>query len=223
MEEEEFDKALEKLEIHGGARIDFGGNVTAARQGWKKSYRCRRSFAPSSSSGCSVHHGERVPHGGAGAAFWRCGRCLRPCGKCDVCDPAGAVLDFRQATAAERAMAQGSLMNCGRWTIRLREHCSAASIRVQHKPRRVRRTSGCDVRAGLIEIEDAEYKKDGEVLRFRKVVATESGLKAGAAEGAQLLIVDGIAKELASVARARPTRRRTAPERSRRRRSSRHS
>ena len=31
--EEEFDKALEKLEIHGGARVDFGGNVTRGRPG----------------------------------------------------------------------------------------------------------------------------------------------------------------------------------------------
>ena len=38
MEEEEFDKALEKLAIHGGARIDFGGNVTAGGPGWKKGY-----------------------------------------------------------------------------------------------------------------------------------------------------------------------------------------
>ena len=36
--EEEFDKALEKLEIHGGARVDFGGNVTLGASGWKKTY-----------------------------------------------------------------------------------------------------------------------------------------------------------------------------------------
>ena len=33
------------------------------------------------------------------------------------------------------------------------------------------------VRAGLIEIEDAEYEKDGEVRRFRKVRLTEAGLE----------------------------------------------
>jgi len=27
LSEEEFDKALDKLEIHGGARVDFAGNV----------------------------------------------------------------------------------------------------------------------------------------------------------------------------------------------------
>ena len=33
LEEEEFDKALEKLEIHGGARVDFGGNVAVGGSG----------------------------------------------------------------------------------------------------------------------------------------------------------------------------------------------
>ena len=42
--EEEFDKALEKLEIHGGARVDFGGNVTAGGPGWKKTYAIQSQF-----------------------------------------------------------------------------------------------------------------------------------------------------------------------------------
>ena len=33
------------------------------------------------------------------------------------------------------------------------------------------------VRAGLIEIEEAEFEKDGEVIRFRKVRLTEAGLE----------------------------------------------
>ena len=37
--EEEFDKALEKLEIHGGARVDFGGNVTAGGDGLEEDLR----------------------------------------------------------------------------------------------------------------------------------------------------------------------------------------
>jgi len=50
--EEEFDKALEKLEIHGGALVDFGGNVTAGGPGWKKLTRCRRSTGRSSLRRC---------------------------------------------------------------------------------------------------------------------------------------------------------------------------
>ena len=44
LDEEEFDKALEKLEIHGGARVDFGGNVTAGGTGWKKTYTIQAQY-----------------------------------------------------------------------------------------------------------------------------------------------------------------------------------
>ena len=53
------------------------------------------------------------------------------------------------------------------------------------------------VRARLIEIEDAEYEKDGVVRRFRKVRLTDAGMdvRRGAVE--KLLISDGVVKEFA--------------------------
>ena len=44
LSEEEFDKALEKLEIHGGARVDFGGNVKVGGTGWKKTYAVQAQY-----------------------------------------------------------------------------------------------------------------------------------------------------------------------------------
>src|SRR5208283_1119555 len=44
LDEEEFDKALEKLEIHGGARVDFGGAVTRGGTGWKKTYTIQAQY-----------------------------------------------------------------------------------------------------------------------------------------------------------------------------------
>ena len=44
LSEEEFDKALEKLEIHGGARVDFGGAVTKGASGWKKTYTVQAQY-----------------------------------------------------------------------------------------------------------------------------------------------------------------------------------
>jgi len=44
LSEEEFDKALEKLEIHGGARVDFGGAVTKGASGWQKSYTVQAQY-----------------------------------------------------------------------------------------------------------------------------------------------------------------------------------
>ena len=53
-------------------------------------------------------------------------------------------------------------------------------------------------RAGLIAIEDAEYEKDGEVRRYRKVRLTESGLQPAPSRKSSLLLNDGIAEEFAS-------------------------
>jgi superfamily II DNA helicase RecQ len=51
------------------------------------------------------------------------------------------------------------------------------------------------VRAGLIEIEEAEFEKDGEVIRFRKVRLTEAGLELRATTPVELLISDGVVEE----------------------------
>jgi superfamily II DNA helicase RecQ len=106
--EEEFDKALEKLEIHGGARVDFGGNVTAGGTGWKKTYTIQAQYRAeqfekvlrfTTSTECRM--AALVRH------FGDVEDASRTCGTCDVCDPAGAVLrQFRRPTAAERAMVQ---------------------------------------------------------------------------------------------------------------------
>jgi superfamily II DNA helicase RecQ len=58
------------------------------------------------------------------------------------------------------------------------------------------------VRAGLIEIEEAEYEKDGEVRRYRKVRPTEAGLRLRAATPVELLVSDGMVEEFSSRAAA---------------------
>jgi superfamily II DNA helicase RecQ len=51
------------------------------------------------------------------------------------------------------------------------------------------------VRARLIEIEDAEFEKDGAMIRFRKVRLTEAGLEMRASSPIELLISDGVVEE----------------------------
>ena len=212
MGEEEFDKALEKLEIHGGARIDFGGNVTAGPPGWKKSYTMQ-----------AQHRAEQFEQVLRFTATQKCRMAAlvrhfgdeedaaRRCGKCDVCDPAGAVLkQFRPATAAERAMATGILDE-----LRPVNYKAAGTLQRALDPGERMSRSGFNglldamVGAELIETEDAEYEKDGEVRRFRKVMATEAGREFRAAERAGLLVADGIVEEFgtrsASAARTKRT------------------
>jgi RecQ family ATP-dependent DNA helicase len=196
--EEEFDKALEKLEIHGGARVDFGGNVTAGGAGWKKTYAVQARYRAeqfekvlrfTTSTECRM--GALVRH------FGDVEDASRPCGLCDVCDPAGAVLRlFRRPTAAERELAQGIADE-----LRAVDYKAAGTL--QRNLDQAGRMSRNDfenlldamVRARLIEIEEAEFEKNGEVLRYRKVRLTENGLRLRPATPVELLISDGVVEE----------------------------
>ena len=195
LSEEEFDKALEKLEIHGGARIDFGGNAQRGGPGWKKTYTVQaqdraEQFAKvlrfTSSSECRMaalvrHFGDEQDGG-------------RACGHCDICDPAGAVLrQFRRATAAEQ-----------RFALHIADDLRAVEYKAAGTLQRSIDASGrlsrgefdalldSMTRAGWLAIEDAEYEKDGEVRRYRKISLTERGLDVREDNCAQLLLADGI-------------------------------
>ena len=198
--EEEFDRALEKLEIHGGARTDFGGSVTRGAPGWKKTYAVQAQHRAeqfekvvrfTEMSACRMaalvrHFGDENDADQA-------------CGQCDVCDPAGAVLRvFRHASAAERDWAQ-------RIVDELRPLDYLAAGTLQRKLESVGRMSRTEfdalldamTRAGLLDIEDAEFEKNGETIRFRKIRLTEVGLEARRSTPLPLLISDGIGDEFA--------------------------
>ena len=210
--EEEFDKALEKLEIHGGARMDFGGNVTVGGTGWKKTYAVQAQYRAEQfekvlrftvQNECRM--GALVKH------FGDVGDASRPCGVCDVCDPEGAVLRlFRRATAEERGIAQAIVDD-------LRPVNYKAAGTLQRSLDLVGRISredfdgllGAMVQAGLIEIEEAEFEKNGEVLKFRKVRLTEAGREPRAGTNLELLISDGIVEEFGGRVQA-PSRARKA-------------
>jgi superfamily II DNA helicase RecQ len=199
--EEEFDKALEKLEIHGGARVDFAGNATVGAPGWKKTYAIQAQHRAeqfekvlrfTTSSECRMS--ALVRHFGDDADA------ARSCGVCDICDPASAILRmFRRATNAERAMAQSILDE-----LRPIDYKATGSLQRSLDPSgRVTRDDfeallAALCRANLIAIEDAEYEKDGEVKRYRKVRLTESGLQTRSIAHVELLLNDGIAEEFAS-------------------------
>ncbi len=196
--EEEFDKALEKLQIHGGARVDFGGSVTRGGPGWKKTYAVQARYRAeqfakvlgfTTSSECRMS--ALVGH------FGDVEDACRPCGKCDVCDPAAALLRrFRRATAFEREIVQSIVDE-------LRSVDYKAAGALQRNLDLVGRLSRSDfdalldamARAALIEIEAAEFEKNGEVIPFRKVRLTARGLEVRPFTPLSLLIGDGVADE----------------------------
>jgi RecQ family ATP-dependent DNA helicase len=209
LSEEEFDKALEKLEIHGGARRDFGGNVTQGGPGWKKTYAVQAQYRAeqfakvlrytelSECRMCAlVHH------------FGDVEDARQPCGVCDVCDPGGAVLrQFRRATAADLDLVQ-------RIVEELRGIEYKATGTLQRSLDLVDKMSrdeyesllGAMVQAGLIEMEEATFEKDGEVKRFRKARLTDAGRELRAGGLTSLLLSDGIVAEFGERAAQSRTR-----------------
>ncbi len=198
LSEEEFDKALEKLEIHGGARVDFGGGVTRGGAGWKKTYAIQAQFRAEQfekvvqftvSSECRMS--ALVRH------FGDIDDASTRCGKCDVCDPAGAELrQFRRASSAERAMVQ-----------KIIEELRPVDYRATGTLQRSLDVASRDefdalldamTRLGLIEIEEAEFEKDGDVIRFRKVRLTDAGLAVRPMTPLALLISDGIVESFSA-------------------------
>jgi RecQ family ATP-dependent DNA helicase len=198
--EEEFDKALEKLEIHGGARMDFGSprRVTAGGAGWKKTYTIQAQFRAEQFEKVLRYTAQHECRMAALVRhFGDDEDASRPCGVCDICDPAGAVLRlFRRATPQERAMVQAILDD-------LRPVTYKAAGTLQRSLELVGRLSrndfdgllGAMAKAGLIEIEEAEYEKDGEVRRYRKVRLTERGRELRSGTEIALLLSDGIVEE----------------------------
>jgi ATP-dependent DNA helicase RecQ len=198
LNEEEFDKALEKLQIHGGARADFGGNVSRGGPGWKKLYTIQAQYRVeqfdkivryTSMSECRMaalirHFGDEED-------------ASRPCGACDVCDPAGAVLrQFRHATAPELELVHEILNELRRVDYKAAGTLQR-SVDASGRWRRDEYDALLDamVRARLIDIEDAVYEKDGEVRRYRKVRITAAGQNVRMATPLPLLISDGVVDE----------------------------
>ncbi|HEX3880393.1 MAG TPA: ATP-dependent DNA helicase RecQ [Bryobacteraceae bacterium] len=205
LSQEEFDKALEKLEIHGGARVDFGGGVKRGAPGWKKTYTVQAQFRAeqfekvlryTELSECRMaalvrHFGDEED-------------ASRRCGNCDVCDPAAAVLrQFRRATAAERDLVQRMIEE-----LRPVDYKATGTLQRNLDPQGRMTRDEFDAlldaltRAGLIAIEDAVYEKDGEVRRFRKVRLTARGLAVRPATSLELLIDDGVVQELSAQTRS---------------------
>jgi RecQ family ATP-dependent DNA helicase len=193
--EEEFDKALEKLEIHGGALVDFGGSVTRGGLGWRKTYavqaahraeQLERVLRFTTSNECRM--GALVRH------FGDVSDAGKPCGQCDCCDPAGAVLrQFRRASTLERELVQEIVEE-------LRQVEYKATGTLQRNSPALSRLSResfdallqAMLRSGLIRMEEAEYEKDGETRRYRKVSLTEDGLEVRPTTPLPLLLSDGI-------------------------------
>jgi RecQ family ATP-dependent DNA helicase len=198
--DEAFDKALEKLHIHGGARVDFAGNATIGGPGWKKTYGVQADYRREQlelvlryveGHGCRMS--ALVRHFGDDEDA------AQPCGACDACDPAGAVLRlFRRATAAEREQAQDvmeSLRGAAYKTIKQLMGDLSWAERIGRDG--FEELLAAMQRAGLLASDEAVFEKDGRIIPYRKISLTDAGLETRSTTPLALLLSDGIAEEFA--------------------------
>ncbi|MCC6264687.1 MAG: DNA topoisomerase 3 [Bryobacterales bacterium] len=192
MEEEAFDKALEKLWIHGGAIVDFAENVSLGEEGWRDPYahqgaqkraQLDRMIQFAETTRCRMqalvaHFGD---HEGS----------RRACGLCDFCAPEKCEAQtVRAASEAENEIAFTVIdlltRNEGMSTGRLH---SAVSERLPMMTAADRdafeQLLHAMAAAGWLEVRDATFTADGREIRFRKASLTHEGraVKPGEALG----------------------------------------
>ncbi len=177
-----FDKALEKLWIHGGATVDFAENVTRGHVGWREPYQSQGEqklaqlqnmlgFADASRCRMSLlvaHFGDE-----AGARH--------QCGICDFCSPETCEAQrFRSATVKEEEIARQVLAilrtTDGRSTGKLHaDTCPATLDRDTLDRDTFEQLLTGMAGAGLIEIRDAVFTAEGREIHFRKATLTHEG------------------------------------------------
>ena len=181
---EEFEAAVEKLLVHGGARRDIEGNLSRGEEGWRQPYQRQREhklnelkqildFADQA-TGCRMvrlvrHFGDRDDD--------------QPCGSCDVCAPEAAVV--RRTRRLNRVESERVLqvLDALRWhegqtPRQLCERLMAGQVERRGFERLLEAMAG----AGLLELREDAFSRDGKVIPFRRVYLTEAGRKAGIGE-----------------------------------------
>ncbi|AXC10524.1 ATP-dependent DNA helicase RecQ [Acidisarcina polymorpha] len=178
MDAEVFDRALEKLSLHGGASVDYSDNVVASDGKWSDAYAVQLSrrqaqidqvmqYAEASQCRMAalVRHFGDIEDG------------RRSCGQCDFCSPERCIAQqFRAPGLGERQTMETILksLDSGR-------SISIGQLYKQLFPHEQMGRNDFDVllnalaSAGLVSIEDAVFEKEGRSINYRKVSLTRDG------------------------------------------------
>jgi RecQ family ATP-dependent DNA helicase len=180
MDAEIFEKALEKLYIHGAVNVTYDDMVSLGpdASAWRRTYRSQADHRRQQldlvaryAEGHACRMASLVAHFGDTADS------RHLCGHCDFCSPERAIAQsFRGLTAQEEQAARGVLKS-------LRSGPSPSTGRLYKElyPREeITRNAFDDVlgalaAAGLVRIEEASFEKDGKPVNYRKAALTREG------------------------------------------------
>ncbi|HEY2000817.1 MAG TPA: HRDC domain-containing protein, partial [Acidobacteriaceae bacterium] len=180
MDADVFEKALEKLYIHGAVTVTYDDQVSLGSDAgnWRKTYRSQADhrrlqldLVARYAEGHACRMSSLVAHFGDTADS------RHLCGHCDFCSPERAIAQsFRGLTAQEEQAARGILKS-------LRRGPSPSTGRLYKElyPREDLSRNDFDAvlgalaAAGLLRIEDASFEKDGKPVNYRKAALTREG------------------------------------------------
>lgn len=173
-----FDKAIEKLWVHGGAIIDPEENIARGHAKWRDSYLSQGEYRAAQlelmlrfASGNQCRMGALVRHFGDRSDTQAC------CGMCDFCAPDKCIAQsFRDASFAEErvALAVAAALSGGfaRSTGKLHaEICPLGELDRDN----FEELLAAMARAGLVILSDAVFEKDGKQIPYRTARLTREG------------------------------------------------
>lgn len=185
LDQERFDRAFDKLQIHGGLRVDAQGGLTAGDKGWRKRYEVQRAHriqqmediaAYASSQRCRMlqlvqHFGDQEDSG-------------EVCGQCDVCAPDSAGVQRFRAPTDRELLALGTVLDAlaykdGQAVGRLYEAVGPAWAR-----RAFEVLLRALERADLVLVETHAFEKEGRTISYRRVRLTGAGRRAAGSPAA---------------------------------------
>jgi len=178
LEKDEFDTALEKLRIHGGARTEPDKTVRRGHDHWLSQYRAQRDHRLSQleeisrfagSTSCHMlhlvqHFGDREDDG-------------RPCGICDFCAPEKAIaVSYRKPHKQEEKIIWRTMSTLKRFnslsTGKLfGAACPNASISRSDFENLLKSLAG----ASLITVREDAFEKNGKRIHYRRAEITGKG------------------------------------------------
>ncbi len=178
IDEDTFDKALEKLWVHKGAVLDYAENISRGEEQWRASYTAQAEqkkdqieeiirFGQSHHCRMTalVHHFGDTSDNGAG------------CGICDFCAPANCVSQkFRSPSRTERSACERILQKLRGVPMR-----STGKLHTDIYPEGemsrddFEEVLGAMARADLIAMADAVFEKEGKKIPYRNVSILPAG------------------------------------------------
>ncbi|MCW5965858.1 MAG: DNA topoisomerase 3 [Bryobacterales bacterium] len=198
--EEDFDRAMEKLWIHGGASVDFAENISRGAGSWREAYQSmaeqkrgqlEKMLRYAEESHCRMR--SLVAH------FGDVQGARQPCGICDFCAPHEVEAQGRRAaTSDEEATARAVLAALrardGQSVGKLHEQVTGGKSLLGVAPDR----DDFDLllksmaEAGWLSMREDTFTADGREIRFRRVSLTHEGRTAAPGEALELLLRERI-------------------------------